>query len=204
MAGYLEIIRQDKWFSDKAFAFLAYLLASGEVTQIDVSDEEADRVFQRTKALAVRYTKVLLREYRNADWYAQYSPYACKPNDSRPGTPEAMLEIFRRSFPEGNPIDQEDWYTLSTAGDLFAGMRNAVRRMKQKPGKNKQYAQVLRICYFSPKMRDEEAIMKELDVCRSYYYRLKKMAISALADELWSALPARQVRLLTDAARCVI
>ena len=76
--------------------------------------------------------------------------------------------------------------------------------MKQKPGKNKQYAQVLRICYFSPKMRDEEAIMKELDVCRSYYYRLKKMAISALADELWSALPTRQVRLLTDAARCVI
>ena len=53
-------------------------------------------------------------------------------------------------------------------------------------------------------MRDEEAIMKELDVCRSYYYRLKKMAISALADELWSALPTRQVRLLTDAARCVI
>ena len=204
MAGYLEIIRQDKWFSDKAFAFLVYLLASGEVTEIDVSDEEADRVLQRTKALAVRYTKVLLREYRNADWYAQYSPYAYKPNESPPGTPEAMLEIFRRSFPEGNPIDQEDWYTLSTAGDLFAGMRNAVRRMKQKPGKNKQYAQVLRICYFSPKMRDEEAIMEELDVCRSYYYRLKKMAISALADELWSALPTRQVRLLTDAARCVI
>ena len=103
MAGYLEIIRQDKWFSDKAFAFLVYLLASGEVTEIDVSNEEADIVLRRTKALAVRYTKVLLREYRNADWYAQYSPYAYKPNESPLGLRMLCLKSSVGRFPKGIP-----------------------------------------------------------------------------------------------------
>ena len=49
MAGLLEIIKHDSWFSPKARRFLADLIARGEICDIDVSDERAEEILLETK-----------------------------------------------------------------------------------------------------------------------------------------------------------
>ena len=201
MAGLLEIIKHDSWFSPKARRFLADLIARGEICDIDVSDERAEEILLETKRLALYNSKLLLRRYREYLWLYKYAPYSCmKEPIRRRKTTDEMLWAFRNEYPADHLTGNFRTDNLLYICDLFKRTKLSLKKMKRSENGERLY-RVLYLAYAAPKKRTIDEIMQELSIKRSYYFELKHEAMTAFSEILWRSSPAHQIRILAETAK---
>lgn len=203
MAGLLGIIERNTWFTEEARTFLAYLILKGEISDIDVSDESEADVQSTINELAFECTKLILKYYREITWFIECfcdrNPDLLKRDYS--STPAKMLAAFRNDFP---PEIVQGEYSMDNTQRLipmYLKINEAVEKLKMLPRRGERFYEVLYHTYISPGDKTEYDITDALGIRHSYYFELKKAAISALSVLLWPLLPAQQVRMLIEAAK---
>lgn len=204
MAGLLEILKHDSWFSPKAKNFLSDLIARGEICDIDVGYEQAEEILLETKRLALYNAKLLLRNYREYVWLCQYIPCPCTREPiRRRKTTDEMLEAFCDEYPADhmkNPV----WSinnNLFRVCDLFKKIKLSMKKMKKRSQNGDRFYRVLYLAYLAPKTRTNDEIMQKLDIKHSYYFELRNEAMTAFSTILWHSSPAHQIRILAEAAK---
>ena len=201
MAGLLEIIKHDPWFSPKARKFLSDLIARGEICDIDVGNEQAEEILRETKRLSLYNAKLLLRRYREYVWLCESTPYPCTQEPIRNRkTSDEMLEVFRYEYPVDNLIKDTRVDSPLNICDLFKRTELSLKKLKRSENGDRFY-RVLYLAYIDPKIRTIDEIMQELGVRRSYYFELKHAAMTAFSAILWRSSPAHQIRILAEAAK---
>ena len=203
MAGLLGIIEQNTWFTEEARTFLAYLILKGEISDIDIGDESEDNVQSAINELAFDCTKLILKKHREITWFIEYF---CERDPVLLGrdyssTPAKMLAAFRNDFP---PEVVQEEYSIDINRRLvpmYYKCNEAMEKLKMLPRRGERFYEVLYHTYISPGDKTEYDITDALGIRHSYYFELKKAAISALSVLLWPLLPAQQVRILIEAAK---
>ena len=204
MAGLLEIIKRDQWFSAKAKTFLSDLIARGEICDIDVGDEQAEEILRETRRLALYNAKLLLRNYRGYVWLSKYMQYSCTRDPIRHRkTTDEMLVAFCDEYPADHlksPFWTNDNDHLRVR-DLFKRIKLTMKKMKKRSENGDRFYRVLYLAYLAPKIRSNDEIMQKLGIRHSYYFQLRNEAMTAFSTILWRSSPAHQVRILAEAAK---
>ncbi len=201
MANLIEISTQDNWITEEARQLIEYLVASGMIPDMNIQDDRVREVIRKKNELLYHNTELLLRQYRDIAWQLEYAPYEIAANlDYHCNNLEELIKAFDEEFLTNNRGLEYRLKRMEHSVLMFKALNEALTVLRLKPDDGELSYRILYLTYIDPQKIPIEDIPEKLGMKRSYYYLLKKEAISTLSTRLWFPLPSRQVGMLIEAA----
>ena len=202
MANLIDISKTDKWLTEEARKLTEYLVASGTIQNLNIQNDRVREVIRRKNELAYHNTDMLLRQYRDIAWQLEYAPYEIAEElDYSCENIEEVIRAFDYEFLSKNKSLEYRLERLEHSVCMFKALNEALTVLKNKPDNGELLYRIIYLTYIDPKRMTIEEILDELGYKRSYYYLMKREAITALSTRLWYSLPSRQVGMLIEAAQ---
>ncbi len=202
MANLVDVVTQDKWITEEARKLADYLVSSGIIQDLDVKNDQVREIIRRKNELAYHNTELLLKRYRDFAWQMSYAPFEIASElDHSCENIQEVIRAFDYEFVTHNKSMEYRLERLENSVLMFKTLNEAITVMRKRPKIGELLYKIIYYTYIDPEERSINDILQILMIKRSYYYDMKKEAISTITTRMWYGLPGRQVGMLIEAAK---
>ncbi len=174
--------------SPEAREMINLFVKGGLLANAEIADQKIREFKQKKNRDLYHNTGVLLSLYRKLSWILICFPEnVAKELDIPFKDIDHLIEKLDVEWSYGNKVIDNRMEGLMKTRMIIDKINNAIEMQKSNPDGGKRIYQLLYLQFIAPEKLTTTEIALRLDVCERQYFRLKKKAITAVSNVLWSS-----------------